>query len=150
MTISTSPASAPSAPASLLIGTGPSVPTSAPVYALDLTEAPVALPAHSDANTGADAWALDLAGLPPQLRVLRHGAFYQLYSKNAGVLAPKAISFEDAGIDIEGVSRRLRTQKPQLSRIPEDVANPIASAVSAYLKVVRGYGAVLSVARAAP
>lgn len=118
------------------------------ILALDLKAAPETGPARSAANTGADARALDLAGLPPQLRLLGHGTFYHIFSKNAGVLAPKAISFEDAGIDIAGVSRRLRTQKPQLSRIPEDVANPIASAVSAYLKVVRSYGAVLSVARA--
>lgn len=172
MTFSTMPASAPSVPtsptganASNPITTPTPTPTrvlfplAAPAPAHDIAgvgvpavaavaAVPASLPARSDANTGADEQTLNLAGLPPQLRVLRHGAFYQLGSKNAGVLAPKAISFEDAGIDIEGVSRRLRTQKPQLSRIPEDVANPIASAVAAYLKVARNYGTVLSVARA--
>ena len=137
------PAAAPLSPAMPAASATPERPSDLPAHTL---AGPTT--ARSEPNPGATDAAPDLAGLPPQLRVLRHGTFYQLYSKNAGVLAPKAISFELAGVDITGVSHRLKTQKPHLSRIPDDVANPIAAAVGAYLKVVRQYGAVLSVARA--
>jgi len=58
--------------------------------------------------------ALDLVGLPPQLRFLEKGSFYQLYTRNTGILEPKVLSYELAGIDISEVSRRLRTQNSQL------------------------------------
>ncbi len=92
--------------------------------------------------------ALDLVGLPPQLRFLEKGSFYQLYTRNTGILEPKVLSYELAGIDISEVSRRLRTQNSQLSRIPEEVAAPIRIAVKAYRAVAHAFGTQLTVAKA--
>ena len=121
-----------------------------PFNGLCATSAPVvSVGGDRDAPATAEvAPALDLVGLPPQLRFLEKGSFYQLYTRNTGILEPKVLSYELAGIDISEVSRRLRTQNSQLSRIPEEVAAPIRIAVKAYRSVAHAFGTQLTVAKA--